>query len=323
MFFETHRGFVGSGAMEVYRTAAQAAADLETMSKDTETMTQYGGLKNQEKAFKYAAAQGRLKDLERETAAISAIIEQTKAELEQVVARLERMGVSGAKQYLLMAAKTVVSFVNPIFGIMAMFGVDPFGMSDKKKRLIKENVKKAEELVKKAQYYNGRGELLQQEGEALSRAMQQGEQAVSVQLVNTPRVEKIVAREADPTKYGPNMVWREKKDLDVKTVKYGREEFASHDELSQRVPSKMAPSGDRLPVGFQTLYSPILEHGKIIVKNAPSPVLSTVTTKPQVVYGGLVSGIGADDNDNKDFFCFMTTAIAAVAMVYGLSTMKR
>lgn len=326
MFFETYRGFVGLGATEVFRTAEQAAADLEFVSKDTATMVQYGGLLNQQTAFKYAASQGRLRDVQQEVEKIATqIMPPLESQLNNIINELEGLGVARAGDYIKMAAKTVVGFFIPGVGLLSMFGVDVFGGSGKKKKITKL-AEKATALVQQLQYWNGRRDALQTEGEGLAKAMEKGAGEISVQLVAQPRIEKIVAREADPEKYGKNRVWREKKDIDVKDMAYGREMLATQEELATRVPGKMAPSGDRLPVGFQTIYSPILEHGKMIVKNQPLQMATPYTqTRPKAVYGGLVSGVGdlPAAEENKDFLCFVGWAIAAAAIVIGLSTTKR
>lgn len=294
MLCEVYRGYIGLGATEVFRTAAQAAADLEMVSQETSTITQYGGLRNQQRAFKYAASQGRLRDLQKEVETIGDVMATKQRELEGIVGQLEGMGVAKAGDYLKMVGKAALAYVfSEMMLIFSIVGFDPFEDKGKKKK-IQALMDKADALVKELRYWDSRRSALQAEGETLSKAMDQGEGAVSVQLVAIPRVEKIVAREADPAKYGPDRVWREKKDIDVKDMAYGREMLATQQELAQRIPSLMAPSGDRLPVGFQTIYSPILEHGKMIVKNPTPPVLTTVSTRPRVVYGGLVSGLPDD-----------------------------
>lgn len=296
MLCEVYRGYIGLGATEVFRTAAQAAADLEMVSKDTATITQYGGLLNQQQAFKYAAAQGRLRDVQQEVDRMIATMNGLEVELQGIVRELEGLGVARAGDYLKMAANTGLSFVLPIFGILSMFGIDVFGGGKAKKKKAEALMKRAEALVTQLQYWHRRRDALQTEGETLARAIDKGSRELSVQLIATPQVEQMVERVADPEKYGPNRVWRELKATDVKKVVYGREEFATQDELAQRVPGLMRPSSDRLPVGFQTVYSPVLEHGKMVVKLPTPPTLTTVPTKPRLVYGGLVSGLPTLDD---------------------------
>ncbi len=42
-FFEVHRGYVGLGSTVVFRTAEQAARDIETFGKDVAELQKQGG----------------------------------------------------------------------------------------------------------------------------------------------------------------------------------------------------------------------------------------------------------------------------------------
>lgn len=318
-FYEVSLGYVGLGATTVFRTAQQAAYDIEEFGKETGDIAKYGGLLNQQATFKYAASKGRLRDLQREVETLNAKATAAQDQLVGIVKQLEKLGVAGAGDYLKMAGSTAISFVFPVFGVLKFAGVDIFGGSGKKKKAA-ALMQQAETLATEIQYYSRRIHMLQQEGETLAKSVEEGERAVQVQLVALPRKEVTVHVAADPKKYGKGMVFIQKRDVDVSTTKYGREEFASQEELAQRTAGKMAPSGDRLPVGFQTIYSPVLESGRIVAK---VPQVNTTLPGPvdrRVVYGGLLSGAEMDTLDIQNLS--LTGAIIVGVLAYFLLDWK-
>lgn len=293
-FYEVSLGYVGLGATTVFRTAQQAAADIEEFGKDAGDVAKQGGLFNQQAVFKYAASKGRLRDLQVEVDALNDKAMTAQNQLVTIVKELEGLGVTGAGDYLKMAGSMAVSYVFPIFGVLKFAGLDMFG-SNKKKKRAQTLMKQAETLATEIQYYSRRMQMLQQEGVALASSIEKGEREVQVQLVALPRKQVTVQVDADPEKFGKNRYFARKKDVDVSTIKYGRKEFASQEELAQRTAGKVDPSGDRLPVGFQTIYSPVLESGRIVAK---VPQVNTTLPGPvdrRVVYGGLLSGVDAMD----------------------------
>lgn len=326
MFFEVHRGFVGLGSMTIYRTAAETAADIEQFGKETGSMATQGGLLTQQSVFKYSAAKGRLQALQQEVTTITSRLEGLRAQLEGIVHELENLGATKAGDYLKMGAKMVVSYYLPIFSVFSFAGIDVFGGSGKKKKAEKL-MKQAEELVTQMQYWNGRRASLQAEGESLSQTVEGGEKAIDVAVVNLPQTQirggPAVSYLADVTK-GPQDVskqiaaYKTWKTVDVpEETKYGAKVFQTAEELAKRV--ALQPSGDRLPVGFQTIYSPILEHGKIVAK---VPQVNTIIPGPvdrRVVYGGLLSGLGEGDTANL----VVTSAIIVGILAYFLIDVKK
>lgn len=297
MLCEVYRGYIGLGAAAVFRTAAQAASDIEMFGRDAGPLATQGGLLTQQAVFKYAASQGRLKDLQQEVEQISNRLDTLKVSLLAKATELESLGATNAAvAYTKMAAKAVISYALPFMSVFSFMGIDIFGGSSKKKKRIEALTIEADALVAQLRYWSGRAATLQAEGEALAKAVEGGERAVDVQLVALPRKTAAYLEVADPAKYGPDRVWRKTHDVVVPDTAYGHGILSTQEELTQRTAGKMAPSGDRLPVGFQTIYSPVLEHGKIVAK---VPQLNTALPNPvdrRVVYGGLLSGDGMDPN---------------------------
>jgi len=343
MFFEVHRGLTGLGAMTVYRTAAQTAADIEQFGKEAGPIATQGGLFNQQAVFKYAASQGRLHDLQAELDTLQTKVAGLQRDLEGKVNELQRLGVTKAGDYAKMAAKMVMSKAIPIVGWMStaqMFGsliginldfLDIFGDAKKKKKKAEALMRACEELLVQIQYWSSRMHMLQIEGETLANAVSQGPGGIDVKLIGLeqqtvrsgPKVDLLMDITKGPTDVSQQVqAYKTMKQIDAPESRmYGTTIFKTAEELSSRV--NLTPTGDRLPVGFQTIYSPVLENGKMVAK---VPQIRTSLPGPvdrRVIYGGLLSGPTDAVDENKDFFCGITMVVAVAAIFYGLTTMKR
>lgn len=334
MFFEVHRGLVGLGAMTVYRTAAQTAADIEKFGTEIGPLAAQGGLLTQQTVFKYAAAKGRVADLQKEVEATVAHIEGLNRQLEATVRALEDLGVSKAGDYLKMAAKMAVSAKIPLVGwlsigaqIGSMIGIDlsfldVFGSGKKIKQKAEALMKVANELMVQMDYWHNRRKLLQAEGKALAQTAGEGEKAVDVTLIAKPQhedVKHLYEMRKDPSGLITGFSYQEKRKIvdTAESKAYGRTIFKTSEELAKRV--ALGPSGDRLPVGFQTIYSPVLEHGKIVAKVPQINMTLPGPVDRRVVYGGLLSGLGNTDTQNL----VITSAIIIGIMVYFIFDLKK
>ena len=318
MFFEVHRGYIGLGATEVFRTAAQVANDITTFGKDAGEIGQQGGLYNLQNVFKYAASKGRLADLQTEVVATDSRIQGLQAQVAAKVRELENLGVMKAGDYAKMAGKMVAGKAIPLIGwlsAISMFGsmlgidlsfLDVFGSAKKKKRKAEQLIRDVEALLKQMAYWADRAASLQKEGEALAKAHEEGPAGVTVKLIElpqqkvrggppvdmmTPLGEKSRDTSAEIHAYN-TMKMIEKPEPRA----YGVKLFATKDELSQRTRDQIGPTGDRLPVGFQTIYSPVLEGGKIVAQVAQKNAILPGPVDRRIVYGGLLSGLVADES---------------------------
>jgi len=291
MFYETHLGYVGLGATEVLRTAQQAATDISTYGRETGEMATQGGLTTMENVFKYSVAKGRLVDLQKEVIATEGRINSLQEQAKSVANELEKLGVAGAMDYVKMGAKAVVSYFLPIFSVLSFAGVDMFGGGSRKKKKAEALITKLEGLMPQLQYWSGRLDLLNAEGKQLSTAFETGGSSIKTSLIQIPQKEVTTTNFAIQGNRPHGLVTSFTKTKSIVDVKDSV--FQTTQELESRKTS--GPTGARLPVGFQQIYSPVLESGPIVTqvanKTAAGEPIVPLTGK-QLVYGGLA---GVDD----------------------------
>lgn len=276
MFNERYYGL--GETQTVYMTAKEAAASIEKFSTAEES--QRAGLLQQEYVFKKATTLGRMEALQNEIIETEKRLDGLKAQVDAKVAELEGLGVAGVRDYIYMGVTAVASFFLPFVSVLSFFGVG--SSAKKKKKRAEQLLREIDELLKQAQFWQGRIEKLNEEGFRLSKAFEQGPSSVETKLIGIPKKEETViqAKMIDPRTYSLT------KEHVVSVIKDPY--FQTGEELKGR---EKLPVAIGLPVGFQTIYSPVLKGGPIVAKvSSTSEALKQTGTGIRPVYGGLLSG---------------------------------
>lgn len=296
-----------SGKMVVYRTEQDVAKDLTRFGSEVRDLTSQGGLRNLETAATYVAAKGRLSDLQDEVVRTEKIMKRLELEIEGLVRSLAKLGVMSigdlAMKLGMMGVTKLVPGVGWILGGLEFLGVDIFGSKKKKKREAERLMKQIEAKVKELKFWSGRYEKLNDEGQRLAKAFDKGPEALAIESVGLQQKTQKTIMQADVDKDGLPLYSVTKKKVDV-ADKYMRVDS----ELAER--AKLTPTGARLPVGFQKLYSPALQNKAVVAKvetreaQGQSPQL---VTGQKLVFGGLA---GVDDWRLDGSIAFMWATMA-------------
>ena len=273
MFHEVHYGYVGLGSTDIFRTAAQAAADIEEFGAQLPVPAS-GGLFEHETLFTFSTAQGRLKELSAGIKDAERRIEQLKAQMDAIVRELEDAGVKGAVDYLKMAVTTAFSLYVPVVGFALQYG---FGMMSEKelKKLVERKVEEYKRLAAQANMWAERHVAMGKEYDELLAAAQQGKDALKTTIVG------IGQKEVRKTLFDAKTMTL---DRTRKTVDVVDPWVQTHAELKAR---SLTPTGARLPEGFQMLYSPALKGKAIVTKLATPTAQPALVTGQKLVFGGL------------------------------------
>lgn len=283
-FYETHYGYVGLGSTEIFRTAAQAAADIEKYASETAEARATGGLFDAEMTFRHSAARGRLDDLDAAAREAEIMLKKIAVAIQEKFRELEGLGAPNIGQMAAKLGTMAIGFVLPVLGFALQFaGIGR--MSDHKKRQIARATEELEKLIEDHKYWAGRHQSFVAEGEKLSAEMREkGAQDMTVSLVAIPKKEEI-KRVYDMARGQVVAIESTRKIVDVKD-KY----LETQEVLRKR--KDLQPSGARLPEGFQQIYSPALKEKSIIMKTAaPREGGPELVTGQKLVYGGL-AGVG-------------------------------
>lgn len=283
-FYEANVIDVGLGAADILRSAAQVAQDIEKYGAETADARATGGLFDAEMVFRHSAARGRLDDLDNAVKESEQMLVKIQSKIGQ---KLEEMQNLGAPNVGAMAAKfgtMAIGYFLPVLGFALQFaGIG--GMSNAKKRRIAELERELEQLKVEYDHWVERNKQLNAEGETLSRKMQErGTTDLSVAFVAIPKKEE-VKRVFDTARGKVVAIDYTRKIVDVKD-----QYLATEQTLQAR--KDVTPSGARLPVGFQQIYSPALKDKTIVVKTAaPKAGGPELVTGQKLVFGGL-AGVG-------------------------------
>jgi len=302
--------YSGLGQVQVFRTAAESAKDINMFESEVATFQKTGGLLNLQTVFKYTAAKGRLKSLQDEVDRIGGLQVQLNARLEQLSSELEGLGITGVMDYVKMGGIAIVGYFVPGIGMVLQYAL---GESDKKRKMekAKKLLAEAEMIAKQLSFWEDRKGKLSAEGERLAVAFEKGEQAIAVSLTPHAMVEttKFVFAK-DPTGtahelqvpgvYGKitsghltSETYKPGEAYYLRTRHYAVPEpnLATIQEMAARSAGRKGPLGATgqsigTPVGFQTIYSPVLDSP--IVMKAPTSVTGPQkVVGKQLVYGGL------------------------------------
>lgn len=336
-FLEVHNGYVGIGATSllknqvldkiqtsqgsssqyilpdsrptVFRSAQEAAADIEKYGAETADIRKQGGLRAQELAFKYSAAKGRMDALKTQILEHEKEIASLQKTIEDRVNELARLGVMSigdiAKKIGQMGIAKMVPGIGWIMFGLELFGVDIFGSKKKKMRKAQEILAHLERLAERLKWVVGRVEALNNEGKAVSQAFEAGPGAFQVNFAPLAQKTEKVIKQAAVTDEGIPLYSVKKVVSDVKDT-YLR----TAEELQARADSGTA-TGARLPVGFQQIYSPALANKSIVAKiekNVPEGQAFVPLIGKKVVYGGLT---GFEDMSYSELFMWATLALGA------------
>lgn len=291
-FFEVQRGYVGLGSTVVFRTAEQAARDLETFSAETGELDTHvkkqGGLLAQQEVYTYAVSRGRLRDIDASIAKIEKDIDGLKIQMEAKVTELESLGVPNVGAMIGQSAMMIATYWIPGLAALSFFGINPFGgkKNERKRRaekLMQELIKLKEEIEWRLSH---RQQLID-EAKNLSTVMEQGSSSdVKVALVAIPKKQETVKNVYDAARQTVMNITRT---VDVKDpYAITAAEGAKRAELSN--------AKTRLPEGFQVLYSPKLRDKAIITQSAKPSDAPKLVTGQKLVYGGL-AGVGESRPD--------------------------
>ena len=298
-FFEVHRGYVGLGSTVVFRTAEQAARDIETFRAETGELDTHvkkqGGLLAQQEVYTYAVSRGRLRDIDASIAKIEKDIDGLKIQMEAKVTELESLGVPNVGAMIGQSAMMIATYWIPGLAALSFFGINPFGgkKNERKRRaekLMQELIKLKEEIEWRLSH---RQQLID-EAKNLSTVMEQGSSSdVKVALVAIPKKQETVKNVYDAARQTVMNITRT---VDVK------DPYAiTAAEGAKR--AELANAKTRLPEGFQVLYSPALRDKSIIVQNEKKADAPKFVTGQKLVYGGL-AGVGESRPDV--LFMYMT-----------------
>jgi len=296
-----------AGKHVVYRTAQDIAKDLTRFGADVKDTTAQGGLRHYETAATYVAAKGRLSDLQAEVIRTEKMMKRLEAEIEDLVRQLAKLGVMSvgdlAMKLGMMGVTKLVPGVGWILGGLEFLGVDVFGSKKKKKREAERLMKLIEGKVRELKFWAGRYEKLNEEGQRLAKAFDAGPEALALETVALPQKRQKTIAQMATDKDGVPLYKVTKKNVDV-ADKYLRVDS----ELVAR--AQASPTGARLPVGFQQLYSPALKNTSTIARvetresQGQAPQL---ITGQKLVFGGL-AGLG---DATPASIAFMWATIAA------------
>lgn len=336
-FLEAHNGYVGIGATSllknqvldkiqtsqgsasqyvlpdnrptVFRTAQEAAADIDRYGAETADIRKQGGLRAQELAFKYSAAKGRMEALKQQILEHEKEIASLQKTIEDRVNELARLGVMSigdiAKKIGQMGIAKMVPGIGWIMFGLELFGIDIFGSKKKKQRKAQEILAHLEQLAARLKWVVGRVEALNAEGHSVSQAFESGPQSFQVNFAPLAQKTEKVISQADATKEGVPLYSVKKVVSDVKDT-YLR----TAGELQARQEGGTA-TGARLPVGFQQIYSPALANKSIVAKvekNLPEGQAFVPVIGKKVVYGGLT---GLEDMTYPEMFMWASLAMGA------------
>lgn len=297
-----------TGPVTVFRTAEDVARDLEKYSSTASDVAKGGGLLQQEMAFKFAATTGRLEALQAEVGKTEKELNSVKKTMQDRVEELARLGVMKPADIAIMLGKMGIAKMIPIFGWLSLglelFGVDIFGSKKKKQKKAEEIMKHLEALAKQAEFLVGRLNKLNEEGSALAKAAEQGPSAVDVKIVGVAQHQEVKRT----TDFDRGLILETKRTVDTKE-KYMR----TADEMKA-----LGPTGARLPVGLQQIYSPALSSKSIVAKvetrEQQGLAPETVTGK-KLVFGGLAG----PEADASVIGMWMTLGLGTL-FVYMLAT---
>lgn len=291
-FFEVRLGYVGLGSTVVFRTAEQAARDLETFSAETGELDTHvkkqGGLLAQQEVYTYSVSRGRLRDIDASITKIEKDVDGLKAQIEAKVTELESLGVPNVGAMIGQSAMTIATYWIPGLAALSFFGINPFGgkKNERKRRaekLMQELVKLKEEIEWRLSH---RQQLID-EAKNLSTVMEQGSSSdVKVALVAIPKKQETVKNVYDAARQTVMNITRT---VDVK------DPYAiTAAEGAKR--AELANAKTKLPEGFQVLYSPKLRDKAIITQSAKPTDAPKLVTGQKLVYGGL-AGVGESRPD--------------------------
>lgn len=288
-FFEVHRGYVGLGSTVVFRTAEQAAKDLETFSHETGDIStivkQQGGLLAQQELYTYSTSRGRLRDIDATITQLEKDIDAIQQEMQAKVTELESLGVPNVSAIIGQSAMMVATYWIPGLAALQFLGIDLFGgKKNERKRRAEKLMKELVELKTKAEQLVAHRQSLVNEGTNLSKVMETGaSKDVTTVLTSIPK-KKTVTWAFDKEKH---MMAKTETITDVKD-KY----LLTQEQAQQRVAEK--PGNTRLPEGFQMLYSGALKDKAIVTQVVKDPASTKIVTGQKLVFGGLAGPMAPD-----------------------------
>jgi len=313
-FYETHLGYVGLGSTVVFRTAEQAAKDLETFSAETGELDTHvkkqGGLLAQQEIYTYAASRGRLKDIDESITNIEKDVDKLKLQVDAKVTELESLGVPNVGAMIGQTAQMIATFWIPGLAALQFLGIDLFGgKKNERKRRAKKLMEELMELKKEIEWRLSHRQQLIDEGKNLSAVMEHGSSKdVSVSLVAIPKKEETVKTVYDSARQTMHKITRivDVKDPYVMTAAEG----AKRAEISY--------VGAKLPEGVQKIYSPALRDKSILVQTAKPADAPKLITGHKLVFGGLA---GPENVYTQPSTLFMWLTLSATAwFAYTLAT---
>lgn len=282
-FFEVHRGYVGLGSTVVFRTAEQAARDLETFSKETGELDTHvkkqGGLLAQQEIYTYSVSRGRLKDIDESITKIEKDVDNLKIQIEAKITELESLGVPNVGAMIGQSAMMIATYWIPGLAALSFFGINPFGgKKNERKRRAEKLMKELQVLKEEIEWRLSHRQQLIDEAQNLSTVMEKGSSAdVKVALVAIPKKQETVKNVYDAARQTVMNITRT---VDVK------DPYAiTAAEGAKR--AELANAKTKLPEGFQVLYSPKLRDKAIITQSAKPSDAPKLVTGQKLVYGGL------------------------------------
>jgi len=290
-FYETHFGYVGLGATEVFRTAAQAASDLEVFGKETgeldAAVKKQGGLLAQRELYTYATSRGRLRDLDLAASQIEKDIDGLQQQMKAKINELESMGVPNAGAMIGQSAMMIATFWIPGLAALSFFGINPFGgKKNERKRRAENLMKDLQKLKSEIEWRAKQHEELTAEGKHLAEVMATGtSKDITTSLTYIPQ-KRTVSWALDKDK---KVMTKTEAIVDVKDPY-----LPTFTEAKKR--AELTPGTVRLPEGFQTIYSPALKEKAIVVQTVKKdPAESSVVTGRKLVFGGLAGPLDRPD----------------------------
>lgn len=291
-FFEVQLGYVGLGSTVVFRTAEQAARDLETFSAETGELDTHvkkqGGLLAQQEVYTYSVSRGRLRDIDASITKIEKDIDGLKLQIDAKVTELESMGVPNVGAMIGQSAMMIATYWIPGLAALSFFGINPFGgKKNEKKRRAEKLMKELQALKEEIEWRLSHRQQLIDEAKNLSTVMEQGSSSdVKVALVAIPKKQETVKNVYDAARQTVMNITRT---VDVK------DPYAiTAAEGAKR--AELANAKTKLPEGFQVLYSPKLRDKAIITQSAKPTDAPKLVTGQKLVYGGL-AGVGESRPD--------------------------
>lgn len=192
MFFEVHRGYVGLGATTVFRTAQQAARDIDAFGNELGPMGPQAGLTSMQNVFKYSTAKGRLTDLNVAVTELDTKMMALQAQINDKIKQLEGLGVMKAGDYAKMAGQLVVSYFLPFVGM----GWGMFGGGGKKKQ-IEKLTNELNALIEQSNFFMHRIDQLNAEGKTLATSFDEGASSLSTKLVDVATMDRDTSQRAE------------------------------------------------------------------------------------------------------------------------------